>query len=402
MLPYCPDGQIPSIIGCLAFVAQTHNLPQLKDEAMFQSINAAAPRTAIDHNDNQLNDVNGAGLFPSQQAAIGGKIPVSNPRKIFDPKSLGFRLTYRCNSKCEHCYCYTDKDNSNACDLGMKDIEPLIPQAKAIGMTGIGLSGGEPFLLMNLIFGTVKQAKEHGLNVNLATNAFWAKRPEKAMDILTSLKSLGFKPPGDSIAVSAGQFHLPYISQDCSANLIKAYRSVFGMPLPRVDFEYVTGNERILHEYKTYLETQGITDKDYKLVERTTFQTTGNSKIVSNEIINKRPASIFQGLCPWIKDLIVDPDGDVYPCCGFNRYNKGIVIGNINKQPLEQIKNNAQTNPVMIMLKFHSFAYLHSLLAKEFNLADDADGLCDICEDIFSNQEHVEYLISRHSHLYSF
>ena len=100
--------------------------------------------------------------------------------------------------------------------------------------------------------------------------------------------------------------------------------------------------------------------------------------------------------------MIIDPDGDVYPCCGFNRYNKGIVIGNIHRQTLDEIKNNAQINPVMIMLKFHSFSYLHTLLKREFALPDEADGLCDICEDIFSNSDHVKYLLRRHSHLYAF
>lgn len=337
-------------------------------------------------------------LYP----VIFGKVPVDNPRIVFEPKSLGLRLTYRCNSKCEHCYCYTDKDNLEESDLCFEVVEPLISQAKAIGLTGIGLSGGEPFLLPKLIYAIVRQAKQHRLNVNLATNAFWAKNSEKAVEILNHLKSLGFKPPGDSIAVSAGQFHLPYIARDCSANLIKAYRAIFDMPLPRVDFEYVAGSDRILKEYKTYLAEQGVTEKDYRLVERTVFQTTGNSKIISNEIINKRPVSVFQGLCPWIKDMIIDPDGDVYPCCGFNRYNKGIVIGNIHRQTLDEIKNNAQTNPVIIMLKFHSFSYLHSLLKGEFALPDEADGLCDICEDIFSNSDHVKYLLKRHSHLYAF
>lgn len=330
------------------------------------------------------------------------KVPVVDPRQIFRPSSLGLRLTYRCNSKCEHCYCYTDKDDNKGDDLSFDDIEPLIAQAKKIGMTGVGLSGGEPFLLRESIFSIVKSAKAQHLNVNIATNAFWAREYEKAIEMLTQLKGLGFHPPGDSIAVSAGQFHLPYIDRVCSKNLIKAYRAVFDTPLPRVDFEYVSGNEHILAEYRAYLSDNGVSNQDYKLVERTVFQTTGNSKIVSDKIIAKRPASIFQGLCPWVKDLIVDPNGNVYPCCGFNRYNKGIVIGNIHKQSLEEIRVSAQVNPVMIMLKHHSFAYLHSLLRRRFEISDEADGLCDICEDIFANPEHVDYLVTRFSHLYAF
>lgn len=333
---------------------------------------------------------------------FSGKVPVTDPRHIFDPKTLGFRLTYRCNSKCEHCYCYTDKDDRGGADLGFEDIEPLIAQAKKIGMSGVGLSGGEPFLLRETLYAIVECAKQAGLNVNIASNAFWAKHHDKAVEVLEHLKGLGFRPPRDTIAVSAGQFHLPYINQVCSKNLIQAYRQVFGSPLPRLDFEYVVGNEQILADYKAYLAENGVSEQDYKLVERTVFQSTGNSRIVSDKIVAKRPATVFQGLCPWVKDLIVDPAGNVYPCCGFNRYNKGIIIGNIHNQSIEEIKNSAQVNPVMIMLKYHSFAYLHGLLRRQFELPDEADGLCDICEDIFADPRHVEYLVSRFSHLYAF
>jgi MoaA/NifB/PqqE/SkfB family radical SAM enzyme len=333
---------------------------------------------------------------------LSDKVPVTDPRRIFDPRTLGFRLTYRCKSKCEHCYCYTDKDDLAGVDLRFEDIEPLIPQAKAIGMSGIGLSGGEPFLLKDTVYAIVECAKRHGLNVNLASNAFWAKQSDKAVNILEHLKSLGFQPPRDSIAVSAGQFHLPYIDRACSMHLIKAYRQVFDATLPRLDFEYVLGNEQILHDYKAYLAENGVAEGDYKLVERTIFQSTGNSRIANETIIAKRPASVFRALCPWVKDLIVDPAGNVYPCCGFNRYNKGIVIGNIHEQSIEAIRNAAQVNPVMVMLKYHSFAHLHSLLQRQFDLPAEADGLCDICEVIFADPRHVDYLVNRFSHLYAF
>lgn len=332
--------------------------------------------------------------------APGTKVPVEDPKRIFDPRSLGFRLTYRCNSKCEHCYCFTDKDDGSGEELRFEDLAALIPEAKAIGMTGVGISGGEPFLMRKLIEQILVPAKDVGLNVNLATNAFWAKTYEAAVEILENFKSLGFQPPGDSIAISAGQYHLPHIDRHCSMNLIKAYRAVFDTPLPRLDFEYVEGNEQLLADYKAYLAENGISEKDYRLVERTVFQTTGNSHITAKEIIHKRPATVFQGLCPWVKDLIIEPSGDVFPCCGFNRYNKGIVIGNIHEKTLEEIRNSAQVNPVMVMLKKHPFAYLHALLAQKFDIADTADGLCDICENIFSKPEHVDYLVDHFSYLY--
>lgn len=348
-----------------------------------------------------MNEMGNMNFHSSPKEGLGAvKVPVENPKRIFKPNSLGLRLTYRCNSKCEHCYCYTDKDDTSDEMLKLNELIPLIKEAKRIGMTGVGVSGGEPFLLRQMVLELTSLAKQERLNVNLATNAFWAKHYEKAVKILGQLKALGFRPPQDSISVSAGQYHLPHIPRDCSLNLIKAYRAVFNTSLPRLDFEYVVGNEQILSEYKSYLASEGITETDYKLVKRTVFQTTGNSHIKAKEVINKRPASEYQDLCPWTKDLIVEPSGDVYPCCGFNRYNKGIVIGNIQNQTLEEITDGAQVMPVMMLLKRYSFAYLHKLLAQEFQIECNADGLCDICEIIFSKQEHVDYLVSQYSYLY--
>ena len=148
------------------------------------------------------------------------KVPVENPKRIFKPNSIGLRLTYRCNAKCEHCYCFTDKDEASEEMLKLEEIIPLINEAKRIRMTGVGVSGGEPFLHRRMVLEITSLAKQERLNVNLATNAFWAKHYDKAVNILEQLKALGFRPPQDSIAVSAGQYHLPHISRECSKNLI--------------------------------------------------------------------------------------------------------------------------------------------------------------------------------------
>jgi len=186
------------------------------------------------------------------------KVPIVDPQQVFVPKSLGFRLTYRCNAKCEHCYCYTDKDNDSSDELKLTKLKQLIPQAKKIGMSGIGLSGGEPFLKHKIVESIIEDSKKQGLSINIATNGYWGKTKEKAMQVLTKLQSIGFSPPTDSIALSAGQYHMAYIKRDATMNVIKAYKEIFNTTFPRVDFEYVESNKQILDDYKSYLAENGI------------------------------------------------------------------------------------------------------------------------------------------------
>ena len=318
---------------------------------------------------------------------------IDSSEKIFYPRTLGVRLTYRCNSKCRHCYCYSPKDEMKKEQLNFEVIRRLIDEAKECGLTGIGISGGEPFILRDLLFSIVEYGKKNGFNINIATNAFWAQKPLTAKRYLNKLKKLGFSPPGDSIVASGGQFHMEHIDKASTRNLIKLYTELFNVPFRRLDFEYVKGEEQVLKDYIEYLEKSGIDKNNYNLVERTMFQSIGHSRSLDPGTITKRPAGVFAGLCQWVKDLIIEPTGDIYPCCGFNRYNKGIVIGNIFKNSLKEVVARAQTDPVLQMIKKYPFSMLHAILCNEgFDLPNEADGPCDICELIFSKEDQVLYL----------
>lgn len=337
-----------------------------------------------------LFDRNGSGEKKSLEKQ---SVTVGPSEQIFYPRTLGLRLTYRCNSKCRHCYCYTPKDEQKKEQLNFETIKRLISEAKECGLTSIGISGGEPFLLRDLLFAIVENGKQNNFNMNIATNAFWAKQPITAKRYLGKLKKLGFSPPLDSIVASGGQFHMEHIDKEGTRNLIKFYTEIFNAPFKRLDFEYVKGEEQILEDYKQYLEDSGIEKKNYNIVERTIFQSIGHSRALDPSTIRMRPVGVFTGLCQWVKDLIIEPTGDIYPCCGFNRYNKGIVIGNIFENSLNEVVSKTQVNPVMQMLKKYPFSVLHAILSSAgFDLPKEADGPCHICEMIFSKEDQVQYL----------
>ncbi|MDH3349248.1 MAG: phosphotransferase [Desulfobulbaceae bacterium] len=332
-------------------------------------------------------------------------LPVLSPQQrkisskdIFTPQSIGYRLTYRCNSQCQHCYCYDHEDHVKKEELDLATATRVIDEAYAYGIRGLGLSGGEPFLLPDHVFKLVEHAKALNFRVNLATNAFWAKRSKSARRYLNRLKSLGFKPPEDSFTISVGQFHLEYINKSCSMHLIKYHNEIFDCPLRQINFEYVKERPDILENYVSYLHNNGLDKNNYTLNKRTVFQSIGHSALTNANAVVKRPAESFTTTCNWLTDLIIEPTGDVFPCCGFNRYNKGIVIGNVYRSSIQQIIENAQHNPVMTLLRKHSFAQLHSFLIEAgFSLPFVADGLCNFCEIIFEDEKQVDFLINNFS-----
>lgn len=339
---------------------------------------------------------------PEQSDSMQNKVPVTDPSRIYFPRTVGIRLTYRCNAKCAHCYCFNTEDQKHRHEIKYDDIRHVIPKAKALGINTVSMTGGEPFLLRRTVEAITKLACQNKMNVRISTNAYWASSYDKAVSTLKKLKSCGFNPPGDVITASAGQFHMDYIDRSCIVNAVNAYKAIFpGAPF-KIDFEFLPGNERIYSDYLEYLSNSGLSEDDYAISKRVGLQEVGEIKNAPEvRDIPKTSVSSYTKPCAWVRDLIIDPHGDVFPCCGMNRYIRGLVIGNIHDSPLDSIVNSAQTNPVVKIIKRHPFNIIYDALKDRFGLSSNCGGICGACEMLFSDSEKVDYLLSNHSfHIY--
>ncbi len=68
-------------------------------------------------------------------------------RPLILPSTVKLELTNRCNLKCKHCLANA---GSSKAELSIQEIEDVLVQAKKLGVSAIGLVGGEPLLRADL------------------------------------------------------------------------------------------------------------------------------------------------------------------------------------------------------------------------------------------------------------
>lgn len=83
------------------------------------------------------------------------------------PGSIKIEITRRCNLSCKHCL--ADSSPESYPELSLQEIIDLMSQAKTLGVTSIGLVGGEPFMRKDLPH-IVEAAADIGLYYSVSTN----------------------------------------------------------------------------------------------------------------------------------------------------------------------------------------------------------------------------------------
>lgn len=164
---------------------------------------------------------------------------------LWRPRALGLTLTYRCNASCGHCYNASGPRRSADC-LGWSETGDHLTEWVRLGVSDIGLSGGEPFLYPDLIVEMVGELKALGVPlVSPFTNGFWGDDEPAARDLLTRLRRVGFgTSPKDQIKISSGEFHLPYVSASAVLTVAALHSEIIGNPVV-MDVAFVHTDEQL-------------------------------------------------------------------------------------------------------------------------------------------------------------
>ena len=315
--------------------------------------------------------------------------PYISEDDIYNPKSMAIRITYQCNISCK--FCYNNSTADSKIFLSEEQVIKIIEEAREEGFETMGISGGEALMYKDTVISGIRRAKELGYKgVSIVTNGYWAKTKTSAKKLLTSLRDAGFKPPQDMFSMSAGEFHHEWLDWTYAKNALSEFYRIFKHPMS-IDFETTPGNEQLLNDFKTYIAENGIKEDQYKLRERKIVANLGRWKDLDEGIIRQKPIEAF-GKCNAINRFSIQPDGDVVPCCGFNRYNTGIILGNVLNSSIPDVIQAAQTNLANKYLTELPISTIYKELSKEFTLPDKFSVICEICELIFSNKEYMDYL----------
>ncbi|MHC4131780.1 MAG: radical SAM protein [Planctomycetota bacterium] len=284
-------------------------------------------------------------------------------------RKAGLLITYKCNAECQFCYY-----NCSPTQAGLMPAETVLSiwhslKSLSENTEKLHLTGGEPFLCYEHLIDILSKAKKQNLPPLdlIETNAYWATDDKIILDRLKQLDELGMH----RLKISCDPFHQQYIDIELVHRLAQIGAELLGQ-------------DRVLVRWQRYLD-QPIniknlsidqcaeiflhTMKDYPC--RLTGRAATNLAYLkdlksSKDFKDKSCKNAFLGA----KGVHIDPFGNV-----FSGTCSGIIVGNVNQRPLEEIWLNFHPkNDEIIHTLFESgpygllgkFPQLEKLKSKKF------------------------------------
>jgi hypothetical protein len=274
---------------------------------------------------------------------------MASPRRTFRPRYLSFAGTYQCNLTCPHCCVpieWTDRLDIGAALRFLED-------AHAYGVGILGFTGGEPFLYPEFVHTLCRRAAALGFRFDkVMTNGVWFRDPGHLEGVLAELASAGFN---GKLGLSVDKFH--GMETAALADFCRVACRVFGRDnivslsyasrRPDQGLEPVWALAELLDAVVEWSDVLGR----YLLVGPELTMTLNWNHLAPVE----RAERFYGGLDgTWFAEdycegpgqaLIVNPRGEVKPCCGFASDLDQLTIGNIYHDTVACIVRRARRHP---------------------------------------------------------
>ncbi len=276
--------------------------------------------------------------------------PSAKKERVFRPDYISFSGTYQCNLTCPHCCVpieWTDR-------LDIPTALRFLEQAHAEGIRTLGFTGGEPFLFADFVITLARRGAELGMRFDkVMTNGVWFETETELEEILTRLKQSGFS---GKIGLSIDKFH--GINTDKLALFCLVTKRVFErdniISLSYSSRQPDQGLEPI-HKLATVLD--GVVDWSdmlhrYLLVTPDFTMTLNWNHLAQVERAESLPGNPWDG--EWFQEdycegpgqaLIINPKGEVKPCCGFASDLDQLTIGNIYQHSASEVIEQGRNHP---------------------------------------------------------
>ena len=290
--------------------------------------------------------------------------------------TLALMLGYRCNARCR--CCLWGDELSRPDRLNVEEAKGWIDQAGALGACErLGFSGGESFLYQRemLALSAYAQSKYQAVSV-ASTNAFWARTPEKARQVLLPLHEAGM----GELLVSADEFHQEHVPIECVRFALDAARELH---ISCTVQTIVTENSRRLTDVQQLLGLNG--DSGIHWAEINCTRTGWAATRIPASEFPARPDALHS-YCSMMRPIIVRPDGGVYLCCGATFAVDALQAGNLRHESLKDILDRAEWDAL-----FNALALANGPLPVAQALSQD-----NVAENVYSTScEACQHLLSQ-------
>jgi len=229
--------------------------------------------------------------------------------------------------------------------MGVDDALGYIDQAREIPtVEWISITGGEPFLLQEMLQRVISYASEQRLSTECVTNCFWAETEEKAASILGRLQQAGL----EVINISADDFHQNQLPFERVRNCYRAsqklgMKTVIMCTVSRSSTLTISRvvsmlGDRGIHilrkEVPPRIPLSALAVESGFIPVGRAAQIPEDERVVGNGSIS--------GPCRMVlRDVSIAPSGNVFPCCSALGTNEAFTIGNARWEKLRAIIQRA-------------------------------------------------------------
>jgi hypothetical protein len=280
----------------------------------------------------------------------GDARPVRDRSRTFRPNYLSFAGTYQCNLACPHCCVPIEWTDYLPIPVALRFLE----ESHAAGIDVLGFTGGEPFLYPDFLVAVTRRAAALGFRFDkLMSNGVWFRDEPHLEAVLTELRDAGFT---GKLGLSVDKFH--GLDLDKLATYCRVGRRVFGrdnvLSLSYASRHPDKGLEpirRLAAALDGVVEWSEVLGR-YLLVSDDLTMTACWNHLATVERAEGLPGNPWDG--GWFTEdycegpgqaLIVNPRGEVKPCCGFASDLDQLTIGNIHTDSAEAVIRAGREHP---------------------------------------------------------
>ena len=272
------------------------------------------------------------------------------PGRGFRPDYVSFAGTFQCNLACPHCCVpieWTDR-------LDIPTAIRFLEDARREGIRTLGFTGGEPFVYPEFVLAVTRRAAELGFRFDkVMTNGVWFADEAELDRVLTGLRDAGFT---GKLGLSVDKFHGIHTGK--LAAFCRAARRAFDRDtILSLSYASRSVDEGLDPIRKLAIELDAVLDWSpllhrHLLVSADFTMTLNWNHLATVERAEGLPGNPWDGA--WFAEdycegpgqaLIVNPKGEVKPCCGFASDLDQLTIGNIYTDTAKQVIARGRSHP---------------------------------------------------------
>lgn len=301
-------------------------------------------------------------------------------------------LTYTCPLACRMCFFECSPRRAETLDQTLA--RNFIDDLATLGVPHVGFAGGEPILRLDFLCQLIERSKFLGLIPIVISSGYWGKTEKQAIKVVEKLRSAGL----DRIQLSLDDDHLEFIEIEDYARALAACEAAGFDDIKIVGTS--KGNKGNFADLVFYVEkVLGVSSHNMDLVDRYRISHPACESEQKTFSLSHLETNVGKPAC--LSELMLDVNGDIYPCC----QNFVGRVGNLYEDGLIACLHRAAEHQEYIRFQnegpINYARFLDQACGTEFS-SKTYSSWCEVCSRVFSDPRFEDRLnpsLSRHRNI---